>query len=71
MTAPASKLFTIGGFRIGARIILSEAIGPRLANRHGTVIGGSAYKDSLRVVLDGSKTPITLHQRYFRLMNNS
>lgn len=54
-------------FSIGARVRLSklgEARNPRLKFTEGTIVGGSRYKSSLRVVLDGRKTPLSLHRDY-------
>jgi len=51
-------------FKIGARIKISSAAGPRLASKQGIVIGSGRYPDAVRITLDGSKTPITLHRKY-------
>ncbi|MGY8635114.1 hypothetical protein RAD15_21800 [Bradyrhizobium sp. 14AA] len=52
------------GFPPGSRIRVTPAGGSRLAGKTGTVIGGGYYPKSVRVVLDGSKVPITLHADY-------
>jgi hypothetical protein len=57
----ASRIF------IGARIKMSKL--GRLRNRHfaekaGTVVGGGRLNSSFRILFDGRKTPITLHEDY-------
>jgi hypothetical protein len=52
---------------IGARIKMSKLGG--LRNRHfaekaGTVVGSGRLNSSFRVLFDGRKTPITLHEDY-------
>ncbi|MEY9415418.1 hypothetical protein ABIF69_001860 [Bradyrhizobium japonicum] len=51
-------------FPPGSRIQVKPAAGPRLAGKTGTVVGAGYYPKSLRVILDGSKGPITLHVDY-------
>lgn len=51
-------------FPSGSRVQIKPTAGPRLAGRTGTVIGAGYYPKSLRVILDGSKGPITLHMDY-------
>lgn len=51
-------------FQVGARIKINHAAGPRLAAKHGVVIGSGRYRDSVRITLDGSKTAMTLHKKY-------
>ena len=56
---------------VGTRFKLSklgEARNPRLKSMEGTVVGGSQYKSSLRVVLDGRSTPLSLHRDYIELI---
>ena len=52
---------------IGARFRMS-ALGagrsPRLAKKEGTIVGVSRLNSSLRVLFDGSKSPISLHRDY-------
>jgi hypothetical protein len=50
--------------RIGARFRINERAGPRLAGKEGTIIGRSRQNSSIRVLLDGSKSPISLHPDY-------
>ncbi len=53
---------------VGTRFKLSklgEARNPRLERgAEGTIVGGSRYKSSLRVVIDGRKTPLSMHRDY-------
>ena len=52
---------------IGARIKMSEPGKSRnrhFADKEGTVVGSGWLKRSFRVLFDGRKTPITLHQDY-------
>ncbi|TFV44257.1 hypothetical protein E4K65_28565 [Bradyrhizobium niftali] len=51
-------------FPPGSRIQVKPTAGPRLAGKTGRVVGVGYYPKSLRVVLDGSKAPITLHADY-------
>ncbi|QHP68711.1 hypothetical protein EI171_16400 [Bradyrhizobium sp. LCT2] len=51
-------------FPSGSRIQVKPTAGPRLAGKTGRVIGVGYYPKSLRVVLDGSKAPLTLHADY-------
>lgn len=56
-------------FPPGSRIQVRPAAGPRLAGRTGTVIGAGYYPKSLRVILDGSKGPITLHMNFVAMVD--
>ena len=52
---------------IGARFRMSAlgaARSPRLAKKQGTIVGVSRINSSLRVLFDGSKSPISLHRDY-------
>jgi len=52
---------------IGARFRMSAlgaARSPRLAKKEGTIVGVSRLNSSLRVLFDGSKSPISLHRDY-------
>jgi hypothetical protein len=57
-------------FPPGSRIQVKPTAGPRLAGKTGTVIGAGYYTKSLRVILDGSKGPITLHMTYLARIDN-
>lgn len=56
---------------IGARFRMST-LGAvrcrRLAEKTGTVIGGSIYRSSVSVLFDGNKSPSTLHRDYIELI---
>jgi hypothetical protein len=53
---------TIGArFRMSA---LGAARSPRLAKKEGTIVGVSRLNSSIRVLFDGSKSPISLHRDY-------
>ena len=59
------------GFTIGARVKLSklgEVRNPRLKSTKGTIVGGSQYKSSLRILLDGRKMPLSLRRDYIELV---
>jgi hypothetical protein len=52
---------------IGSRVRMS-ALGaercPRLAEKIGTVVGGSIYNNSVSIRFDGKKSAVTLHRNY-------
>jgi hypothetical protein len=54
-------------FSIGDRVQIS-ALGasrcPRIADKTGTIVGRSVYVSCARVLLDGNKSPITVHRDY-------
>jgi hypothetical protein len=56
---------------IGDRVRVS-ALGalrcPRLANKTGTIVGGSIYTCSVSVQIDGNKTSSTFHRDYLEAM---
>lgn len=52
---------TLHDWTAGERVIVREAGGPRLSGKQGAVIGFGATRSRLRVLLDGSRGPITLH----------
>jgi hypothetical protein len=45
--------------------------GPRLAGKIGSVIGLGYHPKSRRIVLDGSRSPITLHITYLAIMDEA
>jgi hypothetical protein len=54
----------------GDRVHLSElgcARHPRNSGKEGTVVGHTQYPNSLRIVWDGSRWPITMHRDYLQL----
>ena len=58
-------------FSIGDRVRLS-ALGtsrcPRLANKVGFIVGLSVYVNSVAVLLDGNKSPRTIHGAYLEAL---
>ena len=56
-------------FAIGCRVEIKSSAGPRLSGKTGTVIGIGYHPESLRILLDGSKSPITLHFTYLVVVN--
>jgi hypothetical protein len=52
---------------IGLRVRMS-ALGaarcPRLADKEGIIVGEGRYSNSLRILFDGSKLPVSLHRDY-------
>ena len=56
---------------IGDRVRIS-ALGaarcPRLANKTGTIVGGSIYTSSISVRLDGNKSSSAFHRDYLDVM---
>ncbi len=42
----------------------------RLAEKTGTVVGGSIYSSSVSVLFDGNKSPTTLHRDYIELISS-
>jgi hypothetical protein len=44
--------------------VLGKTRNPRLADKEGTIVGGSRINSSLRVLFDGRKSPISLHRDY-------
>lgn len=57
------QLTTKGQFAIGSRIEVKPSAGRRLCGKTGTVIGTGYHPKSLRVILDGSKSPLTFMLR--------
>jgi hypothetical protein len=51
----------------GQRIVVASSAGKRLAGKSGIVTGKGTSKSQVRVLLDGSKGPITLHARFVDL----
>ena len=45
----------------GERVVVCDAAGSRLSGKQGVVLGFGATRNRLRVLLDGSRGPITLH----------
>jgi len=61
----------ICGFAIGSRCRLSSlgiSRSPRTKVRLGTVVGKGHSANSIRVLFDGSTTPVSLHKKYIELI---
>jgi hypothetical protein len=37
---------------------------PRTADKQGVIVGGGRHSNSVRVLFDGYKSPVTLHRNY-------
>jgi hypothetical protein len=52
---------------MGSRVRMS-ALGaercPRIADKEGIIVGEGRYSNSLRILFDGSKLPVSLHRDY-------
>jgi hypothetical protein len=48
---------------------LGAARCPRLADRKGIIVGSGRYHCTVRVIFDGSKSPMSLHQDYIELVS--
>ena len=48
---------------------LGRARNPRFATREGTIIGNSRVNNSVRVLFDGRKTPMSLHRDYIKVVS--
>jgi hypothetical protein len=44
--------------------VLGAARCPRLSRKEGIIVGGGRHNSSIRVLFDGSKSPISLHRDY-------
>jgi len=52
---------------MGSRVRMSApgaARCPRIADKEGILVGEGRYSNSLRVLVDGSKLPVSLHRDY-------
>ncbi len=56
---------------MGVRVRMS-ALGAsrcaRLANKTGTIVGGSVYVNSVSVLFDGNRSPTAIHREYVEVM---
>jgi len=43
---------------------LGAARCPRIADKEGIIVGEGRYSNSLRILFDGSKLPVSLHRDY-------
>jgi hypothetical protein len=51
-------------FATGQLVVVQQTAGPRLGGKQGRVLGIGATRTRIRVQLDSSKGPITLHARF-------
>jgi hypothetical protein len=57
---------------IGSRVRMSPLGAercPSLADKLGTVVGGSVYNNSMSIRFDGNKSSVTLHQSYLEVIS--
>ncbi|PDT68577.1 hypothetical protein CO683_15330 [Bradyrhizobium ottawaense] len=52
----------------GRQIVVAQDAGPKLGGKKGIILGPGATANQIRVLLDGSKGPLTLHARYVDLL---
>ncbi|SHN65661.1 hypothetical protein SAMN05444170_0758 [Bradyrhizobium erythrophlei] len=55
----------------GDRVHLSElgcSRHPRDSRKKGTIVGQTQYPNSLRIIWEGSRWPVTMHRNYLRLL---
>lgn len=52
----------------GRRIVVAPAAGLRLGGKKGIILGPGTTASQVKVLLDGSKRPMTLHARYVDLL---
>lgn len=64
LTPPENRTWQPDNFAAGQLIVVQQTAGPRLGGRRGKVIGTGATRTRIRIQLDGSKGPITLHARF-------
>jgi hypothetical protein len=58
--------------RIGSRVRMSPLGAercPSLADKLGTVVGGSVYNNSVGIRFDGNKSTTTLHRNYLEVIS--
>jgi len=63
-SSPSSDISLPTTLSAGQFVVVQVAAGPRLAGKCGVVLGMGATRTRVRVLLDGSKGPITLHARF-------
>lgn len=64
LDAPRSNTSAMTPLFAGQLVVVQVTAGPRLARKRGVVLGMGATRTRVRVLLDGSKGPITLHARF-------
>jgi hypothetical protein len=58
-------------WRPGTRIVVGKSAGVRLGGRTGIVLGFGSTRSRLRVLLDGSRGPITLHVSFISRLDDT
>jgi hypothetical protein len=61
---PRISMSNIREFVVGQSVVVKGVAGPRLSGKRGTVLGLGATRTRVRVLLDGSKGPITMHASF-------
>ena len=62
--APSPGISATTPMSAGQLVVVEATAGPRLSGRRGVVLGLGVTRTRVRVLLDGSKGPITLHERF-------
>lgn len=62
--SPEHRAWQSDSFAVGQLVIVQETAGPRLSGKRGRVLGKGATRTRIRIQLDSSKGPITLHARF-------
>jgi len=62
--APNPGISAMTPLSAGQLVVVEAAAGPRLSGKRGVVLGVGATRTRVRVLLEGSKGPITLHERF-------
>lgn len=57
-------------FMRGSRMVVADTAGRRLSGKRGLIVASGATASQFRVLLDGSKHPITLHSRFLDLLES-
>ena len=57
-------------FMRGSRIVVADIAGARLSGKRGFIVARGATANQFRVLLDGSKHPITLHSRFLEMFES-
>jgi hypothetical protein len=60
-------------FSKGSRVSLSElgrSHHPRNPEKKGTIVGRTQYPNSLRIIWDGSRWPVTIHRDYLQFLKD-
>ena len=66
LSAPKPDMVTAMTLAVGELVVVQPDAGPRLAGKRGVVLGIGATRTRVRIRLDGSRGPITLHARFLQ-----